>query len=200
MGDVTPVLGILCGLAEEADTLGPLRDDPRLMVRISAGRVDRSDVAAGEMVMAGVQTIVSWGYCGGLDPTLRPGDLIECDVRDVFAAELVIATAAQKANARASGARIVDLESGSIARLGLGGRAIRVVLDESSFDLPAPALIPLLNDGRPDVWKVMGKCLFAPWTFRPMIGVALRRRCALRSLRRARSKILGILQELDGAD
>ena len=191
-----PVLGILCGLEDEARALGPWRHDPRVMVRLSAGSVDRARAAVGEMLLAGVRGLLSWGLCGGLDPDLRPADLVDCPAKMVFTATEIVATPAEKAAAYAAGARIVDLESAAVAASGLPGRAIRVVLDEAGFALPAAALVALREDGRPDLAGIVLAMLRRPAGLPAMIGLAARYRRALPALGAARDRIGGILDGL----
>jgi hypothetical protein len=190
------VLGILCGMAAEARALGPWLNDPRVMVRLSAGRVDRAEATVAEMVGAGVRGIVSWGVCGGLDPALRPGDLVECPADQVFAADSVLADPAAKAAAFAGGARIVDLESGAVAMSGLPGVAIRAVLDEAGFALPAPALVALRHDGKPDIARIAVTVLRRPASLPSMIRLACRHRRALLALGAAPDRIGVLLARL----
>lgn len=183
-------------MADEARALGPWRTDPRVIVRLSAGRADRAGAAVAEMRTAGVRGLLSWGVCGGLDLALRPGDVVACDPAEVLAADAVLADPAAKAAAFAAGARIVDLESAAVARSGLRGWAIRVVLDEAEFALPAPALVPLRRDGTPDLGRIALAVLGAPRHLPAMIRLARRHRRALASLSGARGRIGALLEAL----
>lgn len=199
MGDLNghPILGILCGMADEARTLGRWRTDPRVIVRLSAGRTDRAEAAVAEMRAAGVCGLLSWGVCGGLDPALTPGDLVECDPGAVFAAEAIVADPEAKAVAFAAGARIVDLESAAVARSGLPGLSIRAVLDEAGFALPPPALVPLRKDGRPDVARIVLTILRRPGSLPAMAGLTRRHWRALRALRGNSDRLAIFLNSLN---
>ena len=194
-----PVLGILCGMEDEARILGDLRHEPRVIVRISAGRAERARTYVREMCELGVKGIVSWGVCGGLDPTLKPGDVVICMPDQVLAAETVLSSSQQKLDGGAGEYRIVDLESGAVAQAGVQGKAIRVVLDEAAFDLPAPALVALRADGRPNLPRILWKLLVSPASLPAMIGLARRHRTALAALSEYTDEIDGLLQTLSVA-
>lgn len=191
-----PVLGILCGMEDEARVLGALRHDPRVIVRISAGRAERARTYAREMFELGVKGIVSWGVCGGLDPELRSGDVVICSPGEVLASEIVLSSSQQKLDGRAGGYRIVDLESGAVARAAVDGIAVRVVLDEAEFDLPAPALVPLRADGRPDLPRILWKLLVSPTSLPAMVGLARRHKAALVALSECTGQIVDLLETL----
>jgi adenosylhomocysteine nucleosidase len=76
---MSPVLGIVCGMEAEAVALGGWRDDPAILVGITAGRPDRAEAEAERIVGRGVRALLSWGIAGGLDPALRAGDLVIAD-------------------------------------------------------------------------------------------------------------------------
>jgi adenosylhomocysteine nucleosidase len=135
---LTPKVGILVGMESEAALLpeGPL-------VGISGGRAGLAERLAREMLVAGVEGLISFGIAGGLAPDLRPGDLVVGSAVDLGGATLAaepawfrhlanqfpharqgivcgageaVVTAKQKAALFAeSGGLVVDLESGAVA-------------------------------------------------------------------------------------
>ena len=76
MGNLTPVLGIVCGMVSEVRALGRWADDPRIGIGISGARPGRAEAEARRLVAEGCRALVSWGVAGGLDPALAPGDLV----------------------------------------------------------------------------------------------------------------------------
>ncbi|MFQ6016820.1 MAG: purine phosphorylase, partial [Kiloniellaceae bacterium] len=70
-------VGIVTGLAAEARIIEKSRardERPRLAVAgVGAGRARE---AAERLIAEGAELLVSFGLCGGLDPALRPGDLV----------------------------------------------------------------------------------------------------------------------------
>lgn len=79
--------GFLTGLASEARILQRLASRPGPPPRIACSGADaaRARLEAGRLVASGAAALVSFGLAGGLDPRLRPGDLI-------LAEEIVSAT------------------------------------------------------------------------------------------------------------
>jgi adenosylhomocysteine nucleosidase len=76
MGDLTPSLGIVCGMVTEVRALGQWARDPRVLVAVSGARPGRAEAEARRLVAAGCQALLSWGVAGGLDSALVPGDLV----------------------------------------------------------------------------------------------------------------------------
>jgi len=76
MGDLTPVLGIVCGMTSEVRALGRWANNPRICIGISGARPDRAEAEARRLVAEGCRALMSWGVAGGLDPALVPGDLV----------------------------------------------------------------------------------------------------------------------------
>jgi hypothetical protein len=184
-------------MESEARALGAWRDDPRVIVKLSAGRVDRAREAVAELVAEGVSRLLSWGLCGGLDPALRPGDVVECAPDEILTPNEALASREGKADAWAKGRRIVDLESGPVAEADLPGWAIRVVLDEAGFALPAPALVPLRADGTPALGAILRAVLGRPGSIPAMIGLARRHGRAMAALRGAAPRVGEVLRRLD---
>jgi adenosylhomocysteine nucleosidase len=73
-------IGIVVGLVREAETLAPalraLSQADRPLLFCSGGSVERAAFGVERMLDAGVAGLLSFGMAGGLDPALKPGDLI----------------------------------------------------------------------------------------------------------------------------
>lgn len=76
MGDLTPVLGIICGMTSEVRALGRWANDPRIGIGISGARPDRAEAEARRLAAQGSRVLLSWGVAGGLDPELSPGSVV----------------------------------------------------------------------------------------------------------------------------
>lgn len=70
------MLGIVCGMASEARALGRWAEDARVRIGISGARPERAESEAVRLVEEGCRFLMSWGVAGGLDPEMRPGDLV----------------------------------------------------------------------------------------------------------------------------
>lgn len=170
------------------------------------------------LVTAGVSGLVSFGFAGGLDPALRPGDLLVPSGIFLTAAELVsadpelsdrlgggtghrllagheiIVTAAEKSRARVgSGCAAVDLESGAVARAaaarGLPFAALRAICDPADRTLPPAALIALSPSGRVTLGRVAGSVLAHPGQIPALIALG-------RDAGRARAALLRRVRSL----
>ena len=161
----------------------------------------------------GASGLVSFGLAGGLDPSLAAGDLvipamvIEGD--DSFAADPTLAArfgamqparalagtvalasiAAKRAAWEASGAAIVDLESGAVARVasrhGLPFAVLRAVCDPAGRALPPLALAALDAGGRIGARRVIISLLRHPAQLPALILLARDAMRARATLRRA---------------
>lgn len=70
-------IGVVCGLKSEAAAMrGALGDDARIRVGVSGANARRAEDIARRFCAEGARAIVSVGVSGGLDPALKPGDLI----------------------------------------------------------------------------------------------------------------------------
>jgi hopanoid-associated phosphorylase len=79
----TASIGIIVGMRAEAALL-----PPRAMIGCSGGRFNKAAQIADYMLRAGVQGIVSFGVGGGLQPGLRPGQLVVATLVDLGGAAL----------------------------------------------------------------------------------------------------------------
>lgn len=108
---------------------------------------------------------------------------------DILGGEAIAATVARKSGLHTrTGAVAVDLESLVVARAAHRARlpfiALRAIADPATRDLPRAALIPLSNDGAPNLPRVLISVLTGPGQIPGLIKTALETRCALRALAR----------------
>lgn len=75
MGDVA-TLGIVVGLPQEAAILKRVLGDKTPPVMCAGAQAARAAQCASELMARGAKVLLSFGFAGGLDPSLRPGDII----------------------------------------------------------------------------------------------------------------------------
>jgi len=153
------VIAVVCAVPAERRALAGL-EGPGLSLHLSGiGAAAAAHTAAG--LPDGLRAIVSAGFCGALDPSLRVGDLVAAAevvdeaTSDRFAADPdllaaapgrhgTIVSAVRLARTPADRARLagtaVDMESAAIARVaastGTPFLALRAVTDETHHRLP----------------------------------------------------------------
>ncbi len=69
-------IGIICGLKSEAQAVSAVVDSAKIRVGVSGANAARAEEIAQGFCDQGAAAIISVGVSGGLDPALRPGDLI----------------------------------------------------------------------------------------------------------------------------
>ncbi len=69
-------LGVITGLAQEADCLDVFPAGGRPPVGIAAARPAKAAALAGEMISNGCKALLSFGMAGGLNPDLKAGDVV----------------------------------------------------------------------------------------------------------------------------
>jgi adenosylhomocysteine nucleosidase len=187
--------GIVTGLAAEA------RLARRLGPALAGGGASAGAGAAAERLLAeGATALVSFGLCGGLAPTLRPGALLvphyvladsATFITDAglaaalggWSAEVLLAVAAPVATAEAkrvlfaqTGAVGIDVESGAVARVaarhGIPFAVLRAVCDPADMDLPPLALIALNGQGGLRPWRTAGELITRPAQLGGLIALA----------------------------
>ena len=174
---------------------------------------------AAESLAPNVQALVSFGLAGGLDPALRPGQVIvPAIVIDgpaswqtdptltealggatpglLIGGGTVIASAIAKRAAFAStGAQAVDLESAAVARAAahhaLPFAALRAIADPAHRSLPQAALAALGPNGQIALVRVIRTALRHPAELPALIALAA-------DTARARRALLGRLRAAPG--
>ena len=206
------VPGFVVGLAAEGRIVGGLG-----RLGVGGGTPEGAAAAAAMLVAGGVTHLLSFGLAGGLDPTLRAGDLVvPADVVDedschsadpdllrwlggatvarLVAGRAAVADVAAKAALfRASGAAAVDLESGAVARVaqahGLPFAALRVICDPAARTLPPAALVALDSQGAIAILRVIAAMLRRPAQISALIRLAGDARVARAALRSAAARL-----------
>ncbi|MFL5287256.1 MAG: hypothetical protein ACJ8AW_41365 [Rhodopila sp.] len=189
------------------------------LVRAGGGFPAGAGAAARQLVAEGAQALVSLGLAGGLDPALRPGDLVvPAEIVEngaVFAADptlaarfggftqhrllagdVVVPDAASKRAARAIGVDAVDLESGAVARVaqqhGLPFAVVRAICDPAERDLPPAAKVALDRKGAIALMRVLGSLALHPGQFRTLIALGA-------DVARARKTLLAVVDRFSRA-
>jgi adenosylhomocysteine nucleosidase len=178
-------LGIVTGLTAEARIARSLGD-----AQAGGGAPAGAERSAEALVAQGATALLSFGLAGGLDPALKPGDVIvplavvEHGVTYrtdpalsetiggwfggvLVATDAVVATATEKsALRRSTTACAVDLESGAVARVaarhGIPFAVLRAICDPAGRDLPPAALAALDRRGAIGIGRVAGSIIRRP--------------------------------------
>jgi adenosylhomocysteine nucleosidase len=171
---------------------------PGTMVDIGGGTPAGAEQAAARLIARGARALISFGLAGGLDPALRAGALVVAEavveagvtypthaaLTDplprgglAFAAPAILATQDKKRAAHAAtGAAVVDLESGAVARVagrhGLPFAVVRAVSDPADRPLPPAALVALDARGRIAVAALLGSLLHRPGQIAALVALA----------------------------
>ena len=75
MGDVGR-LGVIVGLPQEAAILQRVLGKATPLLACAGARPTRAAQGAADLIAHGATVLLSFGFAGGLDPSLRPGDII----------------------------------------------------------------------------------------------------------------------------
>lgn len=210
---MTPLLGILAGLASEAATLGPA--DPRLAIALSAARRERAEAEVARLTGLGVRALLSVGIAGGLDPALAPGARVVparvCDTAGgawatallpgtgtLAGVDAAVTTPGAKAALRvATGAVAVDMESHVVARAaaaaGLPFAVLRIVADPANRGVPQAALGGVGPDGTPRMWPVIAGLLRRPKDLPGLLALRRDYTAALAALEKAAAELMPAL-------
>jgi adenosylhomocysteine nucleosidase len=189
-------VGIVVGLAVEAR----IAQRSGCLVEIGGGTAEGAQAAAHRLIAQHVTVLVSFGLAGGLDPLLRPGDIIVPDA--VVTRGHCIATSAAF-NARfggptphwllgadriaassedkrrmwlGTGCAAVDLESGAVALTadaeGIPFAVLRAICDPAGRDLPPAALAALDGRGAIGIARVIASVIAIPWQIPSLLALA----------------------------
>ncbi|WP_155801444.1 phosphorylase family protein [Magnetospirillum molischianum] len=203
-------VGVIVGMESEAALLPP-------GTRIGVAGADSARAAseARRLLDEGAEALLSLGIGGGLDPALVPGEIVigtavqdgdeTLDTNQVWMCRLlnaiphsqsglihasagpVVGRGAKQALFVASGARVVDMESGAVARVAAAaGRpfaVIRAVADAADLSLPSSALAGIGPDGKSRPFAVIGRLALKPWELPDLIRVGLDSHTAHSALR-----------------
>ncbi|MGI4952965.1 MAG: phosphorylase [Janthinobacterium lividum] len=195
IGALKAPFGIIVGLQAEARLLRSWG----LPVGIGGGTAEGAGQAA-DRLAPHVEALLSFGLAGGLDPALRPGDVLVpalvVDAGDRWPTDpglnqrlggstgqtllgggALLATAAEKQAARAgTGAAAVDLESAAVARAaarhGRPFAVLRAVCDDAARTLPRAAVVALDSAGGIGLLRVLGAVLARPGEIPALLALA----------------------------
>jgi adenosylhomocysteine nucleosidase len=209
-------IGLVVGLAAEARIARALGG----VIAAGGGTAAGAEVAAEALAAGGVTALVSFGFAGGLDPRLGPGDLlIPGAVRaagqnwptdsplsaalggvtvDLLLGENAVVTSATAKSRlwHTTGAAAVDLESGIVAQVahrhGLPFAVLRAVCDPATRSLPPAALSALNMAGRVRPLRLMAALLRHPGQLPAIVALASDASYARRALA-GRARAIGAL-------
>jgi len=205
-------VGVIVGMESEAALL-----PPGTRFGIAGADSARAAAEARRLLDEGAEALLSLGIGGGLDPALAPGEIVvgtavqdggeTFAVNQVWMCRLlnaiphsrsgvihasagpVVGRGAKQALFAASGARVVDMESGAVARVAAqAGRpfaVIRAVADSADLTLPSSALVGIGPDGKARPLAVLGRLALKPWELPDLIRVGMDSHAAHSSLRAA---------------
>lgn len=178
------MLGILCGLASEAQLLP---NNNKICVAVSAANPQRARWEARDLIKRGATKLLSFGLCGALEPDLPAGALIIgtsvqssdgawaadepwCDslrrmipaahCGAVWGSETIIATPTAKAQLYArTRCLAADMESQAVAQIAAEAKVpfavLRAVIDTADMTVPPAATLPLTADGVPQLGAIL---------------------------------------------
>jgi hopanoid-associated phosphorylase len=203
-------VGVVVGMESEAALL-----PPGTRIGIAGADSARAESEARRLLDEGAEALLSLGIAGGLDPVLAPGDIIvgsavldgaqTFEVNQVWMCRLlnaiahshsgrvhaaggaVVGRGAKQALFAATGAQIVDMESGAVARVAAAaGRpfaVVRAVADAADLSLPSSALVGIGPDGKSRPLAVLGRLAGRPWELPALIRVGIDSHAAHAALR-----------------
>jgi adenosylhomocysteine nucleosidase len=199
---------IIVGLLAEARLVRRLGG----AVYIGGGTASGAAAASRRALAEAAPALISLGLAAGLDPALRPGDVIVpeevltggCTLRAasglaqmlggmtphrILGAESVAANALSKQRLREeTGAAALDLESGAVATLatqhGVPFAALRVICDPAERALPPAALVALNRRGAIGLFPMLGSVLAHPAQLPALLALTRDAAAAWRALAR----------------
>lgn len=122
-----------------------------------------------DFVKEDVSEVVSTGFCGALDPTLKVGDIVH---DGIWSEDRVAVSAEEKRRIRErTGSKVVEMEYAAVAakaaEWGMPCRAIRVVSDTAQEDLPLDFNRYRDDDGRFQLTRIAIAGLMRPFSALP---------------------------------
>jgi hopanoid-associated phosphorylase len=192
------------------------------LVVVTAGAQGADVEAAVRAALAdGVRGVLSMGLAGALHPALRPGDIIvgadvfvdgrvigsdpawrrrlmealpQARTGGVAHVEVPLADASAKRRLfQASGAHIVDMESGAAAKAaadaGVPFMVLRAVSDGADRTLPKAATAGFGADGSMDILAVLGALMRRPFDLPALVRTGVEAEAGFRSLLRCRRRL-----------
>lgn len=120
-----------------------------------------------------VTEVISTGFCGALDPSLKIGDIV-VGTGEIWSEDRVAVRAEDKRRLREkTGARVVEMEFAAVQAKaqawGVPCRAVRVVSDTSGEDLPLDLNLYRDADGRFQLSRIAVAGLLRPFTVLPRL-------------------------------
>jgi len=121
-----------------------------------------------------VTEVISTGFCGALDPTLRIGDIVIAGEGEIWSEDRVAVRADEKRQLRErTGARVVEMEFAAVQtkarEWGVPCRAVRVVSDSAGEDLPLDFNRYRDAEGRFQLTRIALAGLVRPFTVLPKL-------------------------------
>ena len=181
-------------------------------VVIGGGTAAGAEAAVSQALATGAAAVVSFGLAGGLDPSLRAGDIVvpravRCGAVELStdprlnewlggatphlllgACEVVADIAAKRRLWQNTGAAVIDVESGAVARgsaeRGVPFAALRAVCDPAGQSLPAAALVALSATGVVGLTRVLSSIAASPRQLASLVSLSVGASAARRSLAR----------------
>lgn len=207
----TGFIGVVCGLKSEAAAVRcALGDDPRIRIGVSGANAARAEDIAKMFCAEGARAILSVGVSGGLDPALKPGDLVigacvktadgfehssaglslpACISGPLYGSDTIIQSPEEKRTLFQRYAAVaVDMESHGCARAasaaGVPFLAVRAIADPADRALPPAAMGAVAPDGSTRVLKTLGAALRDPGQFPELMKLGKDSAAATKTLRR----------------
>jgi adenosylhomocysteine nucleosidase len=212
-------VAVICGLKSEAAAIKTSLSAAGISVAksriaVSGANAARAEDLTEELIAAGARAVISAGFCGGLDPALKSGELIigervvsasgDVILSDrallaaapegarrvaIFGSDEIIDSAAKKAQLFGRYAsQTVDMESHgaarAAARAGAPFIAVRAVADGADRALPKAALGAVTPSGGVNVMSVLLECMKAPQQFEEIAMLGRESGAATETLRR----------------
>ncbi len=183
---------------------------PWLLVADGPGPARATAAARVALELGPAGSLLSTGFCGGLDPDLKVGDVFVADevigegdrhwaalaVRQeggstpsgrLLSRDRVVITADEKLSLyRSMGARAVEMEAAAVAQVahdeGLPFYCVRVVSDSACDTLPLDFNLYRAPSGRFSRGRILGAALARPWSIRGLLRLNTDSLRATRSL------------------